>query len=278
MEKKRLACQVAYTKPTIENVIPYNRYKRTQPLVNGIPMINIPSNDLPILFGGGRDFLLGLLETKNEQTIENVQLFILNNGIILWFNQWNKGLEIPYDSVIYHGSIRVDQDEGHSLEMILTLERDITLNELFPIQQKLLPPPQPNEEHLLLQHTMSSIEFTLRPIYSIYDRHYNQEIETLFTFEDFGVNRGDDMVNNCNEAIATCLEQFNNEEEQNDYDDDEDDEDETNTYYTSINDTLDQLDNSGLADDLNAQFNVNVTAQQQCGNTEEEAQMSINLD
>lgn len=274
MEKKRPVCQVAYTKPTIENVIPYNRYKRTQPSVNGIPMINIPSNDLPILFGGGRDFLLGLLETKNEQTIENVQLFILNNGIILWFNHWNKGLEIPYDSVIYHGSIRVDQDEGHSLEMILTLERDITLNELFPIQQKLQQPP--SEEHLLLQHTMSSIEFTLRPIYSIYDRHYNQEIETLFTFEDFGVNRGDDMVNNCNEAIATCLEQFNNEEnDDDDNDEEEEDEDETNTYYTSINDTLDQLDNSGLADDLNAQFNV--TAQQQCGNTEEEAQMSINL-
>lgn len=269
MEKKRPICQVAYTKPTIENVIPYNRYKRTQPLVNGIPMINIPSNDLLILFGGGRDFLLGLLEPKNQQTIENVELFILNNGIILWFNHWNKALEIPYDSVVYHGSIRVDQDEGHSLEMILTLERDITLNDLFPIPQN-----TDQEQHPLLQHTMSSIEFTLRPIYSIYDRHYNQEIDTLFTFEDFGVNRGDDMVNNCNEAIATCLEQFNTEEQHTDEEDDEE-QDQTNTYYTSINDTLDQLDNSGLADDLNTPFNV--TAQRQCGNTEEEAGMSINL-
>ena len=35
---------------------------------------------------------------------------------------------------------------------------------------------------------------------------YNAEIETLFTFENFGINRGDEMVTNCNEALSMGLE------------------------------------------------------------------------
>lgn len=231
MEEKPV-CQVTHIKPTVENAIPYNRYNRTQPLINGIPMINVPSNDMLILFGGGRDWVLRILQDPTN-AIQGVEVFVMNSAIELWFDNLNYGLEVPYDSVIYHGSINNDDKEGHQLSMILTLERDPLLNKFFPpIPQQLRPGVNPPCE---------SIEITLKPKYSLYDRHYNAEIDTLFNFEDFGVNRGDEMVNNCNEAIATCLEIYNAELEPEPEPEPELEPEDDEQQYMGFNETFDMI-------------------------------------
>ncbi|GCE98700.1 low temperature responsive protein [Zygosaccharomyces mellis] len=257
MQKGRPTSQLAIVKPTVENVIPYNQYRRTQPMVNGVPMMNVPSSDAIVLFGGGRHILLGLLQFgENDRRIEDVELFILSTGILIWFNQLGNGIEVPFESVVCHGSIKVSDTapDGHKLELLLTLERDKVLNQFFtgengsPETQEPMTPDG-------LSPTLSSIELTLRPKYSLYDRHCNPEIENLFTFGNFGVNRGDNMVTGCNEALALCMEMYKDP----DYDANEDDEEEeevvgdennAEAMFTSINDTWNNYANSGFADDL----------------------------
>ncbi|KAH9199892.1 regulator of volume decrease after cellular swelling-domain-containing protein [Zygosaccharomyces rouxii] len=262
MHKGRPTSQLAIVKPTVENVISYNQYRRTQPMVNGVPMMNVPSSDAIVLFGGGRHILLGLLQFgKDDKKVEDVELFILSTGILLWFNQLGNGLEIPFESVVCHGSIKVSDTapEGHRLELLLTLEKDKVLNQFFTGESQ---PSEPQETMTPdgLSPTLSSVELTLRPKYSMYDRHYNPDIENLFTFENFGVNRGDDMVDKCNEALALCLEMYKdpnydaNEDEGDEIEQDEDDavgdENHAEAMFTSINDTWNRYANSGLADDL----------------------------
>lgn len=190
MEEERPVCRVAHIKPSVENVVAYSRYKKTQPLIGGASMVSVPCLDVPILFGGGRAFELSLLQ-HTDNVVDGVDVFILSEAILLWFDHLGYGLEAPYSSVIYHGSVRsTTERDGHQLSMLLTLDRDPLLDQEFPTKSS------------------PSVELLLHPRYSLYDRHYNAEIDTLFNFQDFGVNRGDQMVNNCNEAIATCLELF----------------------------------------------------------------------
>lgn len=197
MDEDQPVSRLAYVKPTVENVVAYSRYKKTQPMIGGV---SLPCLDTPILFGGGRDFDLLLLQQPHN-VLAGVDLFILSNAILLWFDHLGCGIEAPYSSVIYHGSLHSAADrEGRQLAMLLTLDRDPLLNEQFP--------PTPDDS--------ASLELLLRPRYSLYDRHYNSEIDTLFNFQDFGVNRGDQMVNNCNEALATCLELCNAEDPEQD--------------------------------------------------------------
>lgn len=248
MQKGGPTSQLTVLKPSVENVISYNQYKRTQPMVNGVPMINVPTGDVVILFGGGRHFLLGLLQFgQDEKRVEEVELFILSTGILLWFNLMGNGLHIPYESVVYHGSIRIagNEQDGHRLELILTIESDKVLNQFFTGNVN---PPVAEEGPDGLAPILSSIELTLRPKYSMYDRHYNPEIENLFTFENFGINRGDSLVNNCNEALAACLEMYRDPTYDDTENDDENDQDEA--MFTSMHDTLGTYANSGLADDL----------------------------
>ncbi|QLL33291.1 hypothetical protein HG536_0E02020 [Torulaspora globosa] len=207
MDEDKPECRLAYVKPTVENVVAYNRYKKTQPMVNGVSMVSVPCLDMPILFGGGRDFDLLLLQHPHN-VLAGVDLFILSNAILLWFDHLGCGIEAPYSSVIYHGSVHSPADrEGRQLSMLVTLDRDPLLNDQFP--------PTPNDPG------SDSLELLLRPRYSLYDRHYNPEIDTLFNFQDFGVNRGDQMVNNCHEAIATCLEIYNTQDPPPDLEQDE---------------------------------------------------------
>ncbi|EDO18702.1 hypothetical protein Kpol_1055p59 [Vanderwaltozyma polyspora DSM 70294] len=256
----------ASIKPSIENVIPYNEYKKTQPRILGVPQVIQGTNDddMIVLYGGGRDFILSLLDNEINSNKENginsinVELFILNKCILMWFKDLGRGIEISYNSVIYHGSNRIqgeDSRDGHRYELVVTVERDLILNELFPVY---------GEEHsdALSKFSLRSVEFKLRPRYSTYDRYYNVEIETLFTFHNFGVNRGDEMVKNCNDAIALCLEMNENqfissEEEDLDvetsaYDNEQNtmNQDSNSAVYTGINEVYNTYQNSGYGDDL----------------------------
>ncbi|CAI4044416.1 Lot5p SKDI_11G0380 [Saccharomyces kudriavzevii IFO 1802] len=265
MMQKKSKCQIARTKPSVENVIPYAQFKKTQPRFNG-NFSALNNEEYIILFGGGRDLILGSLTPCFSSHLSNqadsqdpnehgTDLFLLNSCIVIWFNGLGYGLEIPYSSVLYHASRRLpDGREGLRLEILLTLERDEVLDMLYQSLQ-----PQASDLDVEDAHdfTVQSVELTIRPRYSTYDRHYNNEIETLFTFENFGVNRGDDLVNNCNEALAVCMDLHGGDVQDQDQDQDlgmpfEGAQD-LNAAYAGLGDTLHGppvYQNDGLADDL----------------------------
>ncbi|AAS52770.2 AER086Cp [Eremothecium gossypii ATCC 10895] len=202
MNADRPCCQFVTTKPTVENVTPFAQFQLTQPRLKGVSLQQLSA--LPILYGGGRNFLFGRF-TDSEPQLQDTDLFVLDSCILLWPAHALRGLRIPYDAVIYHAVRRADV-----LELVLAVERDATLDSLFPPA----PGPQP--------FALSTLELRLRPRYATYDRHYSGAVEQLFTFRDFGLNRGDAMVANCNTAIATCME-FHHRAAAADDDDDDDD-------------------------------------------------------
>ncbi|CAI4045778.1 hypothetical protein SUVZ_11G0340 [Saccharomyces uvarum] len=272
MMEKKPKCQIARTKPSIENVIPYNQFKKTQPRFNGNFSTLTNDEEYIILFGGGRDLVLGSLTPCASSHLTNqassqdpseygTDLFVLNSCIVIWFNGLGYGLEIPYSSVLYHASRRLPEGrDGLRLEVLLTLERDEVLDMLY---QSLAPKAsefcEDEDEAHNLAFTLQSVELTIRPEYSIYDRHYNNEIETLFTFENFGVNRGDDLVNNCNEALAVCMDLHGTDAGDQDQDQERDlglgleGALDSNATYAALGDTIHGppvFQNDGLADDL----------------------------
>ena len=78
--EENLTCQLEVVKPTVENVTPYALYEQTQPRLKGVSLVQ--QNELPILYGGGRDFLLGRISQADEPfdmtKVELVDFFILN--------------------------------------------------------------------------------------------------------------------------------------------------------------------------------------------------------
>lgn len=256
---QKVYCRLASTKPTIENVMPYVQYQQTQPRLKGLPLQQ--HNELPILYGGGRNFLFGLLPESNSDGqsshMENADLFVLNSCVIIWISSLECGLQIPYTSIIYHGVRKIEPsciEDGHTVEIVLTVERDYVINELFT--------PQPNyvaTEYNFQEFTMSSVELVLRPKYANFDRHYNEEMENLFTFKAFGLNRGDTMVMNSNNAIATCMDFFYTEDSDDDEVDEQAAQQEPQALFTGISDLINNpntYQNGGAADDLDADCGV----------------------
>lgn len=218
-----MGSQIINVKPCEDNVIAFSQFKAqylSQALqhkeMNYTEEIALLSgfSDHMILFGGGREFQLTVLDLESPQggpQIDNVELFVLNNGIVIWFNCWNHGVSIPYQDVIYHAAHRnPNEREGHRLNLMLTLECDDVLDSLFTrmktpeLRHTTSAGATPSNEPF--EFTMNSIELTFRPHYSTFDRYYNDYVEQLFTFANVGVNRGDEMVNNCNRALAICLD------------------------------------------------------------------------
>lgn len=253
METQQI-CQITTVKPTVENVISITQYKKTQPrtlwgINETVDHNQLLHMDQSILYGGGRDLILGLVNNQEQQNLENVALFILNSCIILWFDILGHGLQIPYTSVLYHG-IRNNGSrlEGHSLECILTLERDEILNQFFPNNATAVAQNDPN--------VIDTVELYIYPKYGANERHYNNEIEELFTFSNFGMNRGDDMITNCNEALKIGMElhldDFRHDSTTNDND--------INANFVSMNDFIHQTNafyNNGHADDLDNDSVIN---------------------
>lgn len=263
-------CRIVYTKPSIENVISYAQYRRTQPEYQDPDQqqhLNIP-NDSVVLLGGGRDLAISLLNEGTPSVSEIdpktlVDLFILNSCIIIWFNSANQGICISYPSVLYHAARRLyDREEGHRLELLLTIERDPIIDGVVSslgTSMAMSGEGTQGEDKLDL-FTLKSVELLLTPRYSMYERHYNSEIENLFTFMDFGLNRGDAMVNNCNEALAMALELSDNynsaDDDSSDMEAGENVMDDTRACTTGMNVALEALSsysyqNYGYADDLN---------------------------
>ncbi|SCU77609.1 LAMI_0A01728g1_1 [Lachancea mirantina] len=212
-------CQFTAVQPTIENVIPYTQYQQTQPRLKGY--YTFEQSELPVLYGGGRQFLLGRLadlgEVSSVSNMELVDLFVLGAHMVIWIRALDRGLQIPYQRIVYHGVRNIpdpeQQNAGHALEILLNVEKDDTLAQLFPGPDHAA---AGNDPLTALEYTMSTVELVLRPRYADFERHYNEEVESLFNFKDFGLNRGDTLVRNCNSAIATCMEFYSMEDDSDD--------------------------------------------------------------
>lgn len=230
-------------KPTMENVTTYAQYQMTQPRLKSISLQE--QNDLPILYGGGRSFLIRLLENSHSNIIEEADIFILNSYIIIWFNRLDQGLEILYTNVIYHAIRKMDPTQckdGQSLELILCIKSNYIISEMFL-----------SNASYSSNVFIPSVELVLRPKYANFHRHYNNEMDNLFTFKDFGLNRGDTMLVNCNNSIATCMEFFIYEDSSESDQDQELELSEEYTVCTSMVELLNDANtysNTGKADDL----------------------------
>ncbi|CEP61602.1 Lot5p LALA0_S03e06612g [Lachancea lanzarotensis] len=206
-----LTCRMERTKPTVENVTPLALYQQTQPRIKGVALDR--QNELPILYGGGRELLVGLIPPPGEplplECVELADFFVLSTCMVVWMNAQEIGLQIPYQKVVYHGTRLIEDQKansvGSSMEIVLTVQRDATLDQLFPRSGGF--------SEWSSEYPLETVELVLRPQHGEFERVYNDERETLFTFREFGLNRGDRMVSNCNAAISRCMDLFSTDEE-----------------------------------------------------------------
>ncbi|SCU97464.1 LAFA_0G11562g1_1 [Lachancea sp. 'fantastica'] len=213
-DEHTLTCQLERTKPTVENVTPLALHQQTQPRIKGVALDR--QNELPILYGGGRELLVGLIPPPGEPLllgrVEVADFFVLSTCMVVWINAQEIGLQIPYQKVVYHGTRLIEDQRpnaaGSSMEIVLTVQRDATLDQLFPRSV--------DSTEWSAEYPLETVELVLRPQYGEFERVYNEEREALFTFREFGLNRGDRMVSNCNAAISRCMDLFCTDEDQGD--------------------------------------------------------------
>lgn len=220
-----------YIKPNIDNVIPYQQFvKSTTPF---------PSHTLPILFAGGRNLALHIRDSgyiDQEQlytcidrtTIGETDLniptvhfgekgldcdvFVLDFGVVIWFNDFGFGIHLVDRNIFYHGLMDVSSTDttvqGYNMCLILDRHWDAELLnlligdcKLFGLQfeSSTLSGNRDFSENLYLS-------FTFVPTVGEFDRHYNAVPESLFFYEWFGINRGDKLVRNIFNAIEKNLE------------------------------------------------------------------------
>ncbi|KAL6928909.1 hypothetical protein ACO0SA_002239 [Hanseniaspora valbyensis] len=226
-----------YVKPNIDNVLPYQQYIKST--------TTFPSHTLPILFAGGRNLTLKIKDNGHitqeqlyqciaEDTIGDVNLnvpngefdgfgvdcdfFVLDFGIIIWFNDFGYGIHITSRNIFYHGITEVNNNttirQGYSLCLLLDRNLDIELLntligncKVFGIE---LDSSTVNTNYEFNSHLY--LNFTLVPKFGEFDRHYNAIPENLFFYEWFGVNRGDKLVYNIFDAVERCLEEVDSAE------------------------------------------------------------------
>lgn len=224
-------------KPTAENITPYKTYTQTTPtpppfttivdstsqhLIHTPPVSTYSSTidimdrpDLPVLYAGGRKWILrtsdptSLFSLPLNHSLEiDVDLFVMDSGLVIWFNELDKGLCLGYDCIVGHSIRRVSCDRRKELFMevrrvgILALS-DPVLN--VGVSQ--------NGEEMSADY--QTVEFSLLPKFAEGDRYYQDCVESLFRFQEFGSNRGDTMVVNVFNGISKCSLIWRSEEASN---------------------------------------------------------------
>lgn len=211
--------KIIYIRPTIENCDPIKKYQISTPVQYSL-------QENPILYGGGRKWLISCSSpdfissiTGQDSSDLLVDLFAFNTSFIIWFNGLEKGLEISYLDIPAHA---VRKNQLGQLELYIQMNYSNSGDQ-----------------------SPCLIEFSFTPKYWENDRYFNQEIEKLFTYEFFGLNKGSKMIFNTFNAIGKCSCFHNNNSD--DYDDERsmDDADEVIDEFYEMG-----LDNSGNADDM----------------------------
>lgn len=222
-----------FIKPNIDNVLPYQQYLRS--------VTSFPSHIQPLLFAGGRKLMLQVkdtgnitqeqlyscvsrdgIENINENSIEKSKIleglfldcdvFVLDFGIIIWFNHYGYGIKITSKNIFYHGviSVNFENSERDAYQMCLSLDKNddydlmnILLGSCTIFGLKLDASSLENNKHLSQKLFLN---FTFVPYYQEFDRHYNEIPENLFFYEWFGINRGNKLIENIFSAVDSCLE------------------------------------------------------------------------
>lgn len=220
-----------FVKPNIDNVLPYQQF-----IKSATPF---PSHILPILFAGGRNLALKIKDNGHiaqeqlynyipRDTIGEVDFnvphgtfdgsgidcdfFVLDIGIIVWFNDFGYGINLTSRNIFYHGITELASTDnlrqGYSVCLSLDREQDAELLNLLigdcrlfdlHLDESTVSTNYEFKEHLYLN-------FTFVPKFGEFDRHYNAVPESLFYYEWFGLNRGNKLVNNIYSAVESCLE------------------------------------------------------------------------
>ncbi|KAL6933833.1 uncharacterized protein HGUI_01982 [Hanseniaspora guilliermondii] len=221
-----------FIKPNIDNVLPYQQYLKS--------VTSFPSHIQPLLFAGGRKLMMQVKDTGNitqdelyrcvsmdgienlnennyeiphvNNTLIDCDVFILDIGIIIWFNEYGYGMKINSESIFYHGVTKmiIMGEERDAYQMCLELDKNDDyelMNILFGSCKmfgfKL------DESNLINNKDLNRrlyLAFTFVPYYKEFDRHYNEIPENLFFYEWFGINRGDKLIENIFSAVDYCLE------------------------------------------------------------------------
>lgn len=135
VERPRLIFEV----PNVENTIAAADFQRSAP--QGFEMSQ--NSDKFILYGGGNNYRLKVFNSNPEVTVEltsgihdehsQVSVFVLDSVLVVWFNQSNRGLTIPYPRIVFH-SVR---DNGNQL--YLQIESSDLIRAQFPDQRDYTP-------------------------------------------------------------------------------------------------------------------------------------------
>ncbi|KAK6466002.1 low temperature responsive protein [Scheffersomyces coipomensis] len=101
--------RLLFEPPNIENTIPSSVYQNSFP-----EKFSLDDEDKFVLYGGGSSFSIRLPDDEDSYSkivlcpelmsadFSAISLFVLNTALIIWFNNSNVGLEIPYQMVILH--------------------------------------------------------------------------------------------------------------------------------------------------------------------------------
>lgn len=102
------------------------------------------------------------------ECIQQVDLYVLDTQFAIWLVELGYGYTIPYSWITGHS---VMKDEG-KLKLLMQVE---------------------------------GLNLTFTPMYSESERYVNDTIERLFSYDSFGVNKGDTMVLNTYTATNRCM-------------------------------------------------------------------------
>ena len=160
--------------PSIENCDPVALQRASTPG-------DFSLQENPVLYGGGRKWWLKssqmqllsrVIPPVGEDKVE-VDIYVLSCALVIWFRAGDCGLQVPYGCVLEH---LVTQDESKQLQLSMKIRCDDS----------------------------NYMELSLIPMFGETDRYYNSSVEKLFTYANFGLNKGDKMVYNTFGAIAKC--------------------------------------------------------------------------
>lgn len=154
--------KLIFEQPNIENTIPLSVYQASSP-----EKFSIEDDDKLVMHAGGSGYEVSVLRNDPTQVVKvhedlesmensSISLFVLNTCLIIWLDEIQKGLELPYQSISlsalqsnndhqalylqvlsndYISSIPTEPTEYTStVELIITKKKDIPenmLNRLF---------------------------------------------------------------------------------------------------------------------------------------------------
>lgn len=115
--------KLIFEQPNVENTIPLSVYQASSP-----EKFSIEDDDKLVLHAGGSGYKIAVLRNdpthevkmhEELQSIENsdISLFVLNTCFIIWLDEIQKGLELPYQSI----SLSALQNNSDSQALYLQL-------------------------------------------------------------------------------------------------------------------------------------------------------------